>query len=87
VKRIVSVARKNERSEAGLTDIYSEFLLQFPDQGLLRALARLDLAARKLPQAGELLALRPLGDQDAAVGVDQGHGDDENGGQPVTHDR
>ena len=39
--------------------------------------ALLDLAAGKFPQAGHGLALRPLGDQHALVGVDQRAGGDE----------
>ena len=40
-------------------------------------LARFDLAARKFPQARQRLALGALGEEDAAVGVDQGDGRDE----------
>ena len=54
-----------------------QFLLQLADQATLRRLAGLDLAAGEFPQAGELLALRPLADQHAAVGVDQGRGGDQ----------
>jgi hypothetical protein len=44
---------------------------------LLGRLARLQLAAGKLPKAGERLTLWPLADQHAAIAVDQGGGDNE----------
>ena len=43
------------------------------------AAARFDLAARKLPEAGEGFALGPLGQEDAPVDVDQRDGRDEDG--------
>ena len=55
----------------------AELLAQFADQRVLRPLAGVDLAAGKLPQALELLALRPLRDQHAAVDVDQRRRDDQ----------
>ena len=55
----------------------AQLLVQLADQAGLGRLARLDLAAGEFPQAGQLLALRPLADQHPAVDVDQGRGGDE----------
>src|SRR5712671_7149047 len=75
MKIIVSVAGKGQRGEAGLAHGDTDFLVQFADQRCFRTFAGLDLAAGKLPQARERLALRPLRDQHALVGVDQRAGD------------
>ena len=45
--------------------------------GRLGGLARVNLAAGKLPQPGQGLALGPLRQKHAAIGVDQGHGRDK----------
>ena len=73
----IAVARECQRREALLLDDDSQFLLQFPDQALLRLLAGFHFAAGKFPEAGHRLARRPLCDQHAAVGVDEGAGGDE----------
>ena len=70
------MAREGQRREAGLLHRDPELLAQLADQRLLRSLARLDLAAGKLPQACELLSFGPLGQKDAVVRVDQGDGND-----------
>ena len=54
-----------------------ELFLQFADERVLRPLAGVDLAARELPQALELLAFGPLREQHPSVGVDQRRRDDE----------
>ncbi len=40
----------------------------------------IDLAAGEFPEPGHRLAFRTLSQQDAAVGIDQRHGDDEDDG-------
>ena len=88
VKGIVSVAGEDEGRQAAFLDVDVQFFLQLADQGLFGPFARLDLAAWKLPQPGQFLALGPFGDQHATVHVDQGDGDDQNGGQRrVGHER
>lgn len=77
VKRLVTVRGEHERREAGLGDLDAQLLVQLADQAFLGRLARLDLAARELPQAGQLLALGPLADQHPPVDIDQGGGGDE----------
>ena len=73
----IGVAGEGQRRQARLLDGDAELLVQFADQRRLRPFARFELAAGKLPEAGERLALGALGDEDAAVGIDQGAGDDE----------
>jgi hypothetical protein len=51
--------------------------VKFANQGRFRPFARLKLAAGKFPQARQRLALRPLRDQNAIVGIDQSAGDDQ----------
>ena len=46
--------------KTGLRHGYRQFLFEFADQGGFGRLARLDLAARKLPQPGERAALGAL---------------------------
>jgi hypothetical protein len=48
--------------------------MELADQRLLRRLAGFDLAAGKLPEAGHRLAGRALGNEDAAVDIDQRDG-------------
>ena len=74
----VAVTRESERRQTRLLHVDAKFLLQFPDQGLLGTFARLDLAAGEFPQAGPRLACGPLGEQHAAVRVDQGAGGNKN---------
>ena len=69
-----------ERREAGFGNRNAQFLVQFADQAGLRRLARLELAAGEFPEARQRLALRPLANQDAPVGVDQGGGGDQQQG-------
>ena len=65
-------------------DVDAELLGQLADQRAFGGFAGLDLAARKFPLAGEVLARLALGDEDAAVGVDQRRGGDEKRrGQPA----
>src|SRR5262249_16380121 len=60
-----------------LVDADPQLLLQLPDQGLLRPLARLDLAAGKFPQARHRLAPRAPRDQHAGVRIDESASGDE----------
>src|SRR5271166_5871824 len=76
VEVFVGVAREGERGEAGRPDLDAELLAEFADKRVLRPLARIDLAAGKLPQALERLALGPLRDQHPPVDVDEGGRDD-----------
>src|SRR5437879_7802770 len=77
MKVVIGVARKSQRRQAWLADVDADLFMQLADQRLLRPFAGLDLAARKLPQARERLALRALCDQHALVDIDQGTSDDE----------
>ena len=79
------MAGEYEGREAGLVDLDAQLLLQLPDQRRLRPLAGLDLAARELPQTRQLLALRPLRDQHAAVRIDECDGYHEDGLQRFAH--
>src|SRR5579871_969299 len=49
VKRIVTVAGKHERGEAGLNDVNAELLAELSDQAGLRSFPFLNLTAWKLP--------------------------------------
>ncbi len=73
----IGVAREGERREASLLDDDAQFLLELADQRFFGPFARLHLAAGKLPQAGHRLALGPLCQQHAAVGIDKGAGSDK----------
>ena len=75
MKVLIGVAGEGQRRQAGLLHGDADFLMQFADQRLFGALARIELAAGKFPQPGHRLAGRPLRDQDAPVDVDQRAGD------------
>jgi len=82
------VAGEDEGRQAGFADLYAQLLAQLADQGRLGPLARLDLAAGKLPQPRKGLALRPFGDQHPPIDIDQGDGDDEDGRERrISHER
>jgi hypothetical protein len=68
---------KGQRRQALLIDDDSQFLLQFADQTLFRALSGLDLATGKLPKTGHRFAFRTLGKEHTSVGVDQRAGGDK----------
>src|SRR5262245_13445983 len=70
----IGVAGEGERREAGFADDDAELLLELADQGRFGALARLDLAAGKFPQARHCFAGGALGEQHAAVRVHEGAG-------------
>ena len=74
---IVGMAGEGERRQAGYIGLDADLFLQLADQALLRRLAGLDLATWKLPQPGKLLALRPLRQKHAAIGIDQRAGGDQ----------
>src|SRR6266702_6768527 len=69
MESFVGVARKGQRRQTWLGDGDAELLVELADQALLRPLAGLELAARKLPEAGQRLAFGALRDQNALVGV------------------
>ena len=72
------MARKGQRREALFLDGDSQLLIQFADQSRLRPFARLDLAARKFPQARHRFSVGALRQQHASVGIDQRAGGDKN---------
>ena len=80
MKARVGMAGEDEGREAGVGHRQPEFLVEFTDQTGFRRLALLELPARKLPQAGERLALRALSDQHPPVDIDEGAGRDEQDG-------
>ena len=65
---------EGERCEAARLDIDAELFFKLADQRPFRRLAVMHLAAGKFPKPGHGLALRPLSQQHAAVGVDQRDG-------------
>ena len=67
----IGVRGEGERREAAFVDVDPELLGEFADQRRLRRLAGLHLAAGKFPHPREVLAGRALGEQHAAVRVDQ----------------
>src|SRR5690348_11556248 len=77
MKCLIGMAREGQRCEAWLLDRDADLFAQFTDQGDLRPLAGFDLAAGEFPQPRKRLALGPLRDQHALVGIDQRAGDDE----------
>ena len=74
----VSVACEGQRRQARLPHDNAKLLLQLADQRLFGTLAGLDLASGKLLYARHRLAGRTLGEQHAAVGIDQGAGGNQN---------
>ena len=60
-----------------MSNLDAQFFVQLADQAVFRRFSGLHLAAGKLPQPRQLLALRPFADQHPAIGVDQGRGGDE----------
>ena len=60
-----------------MCDLNAQLLVEFADQAGLGALARLDLAARKLPKAGQLFALGALAKQHPPVRIHEGGGGDQ----------
>ena len=73
MKLLIGVAGKGERSQAGFLHIDGQFFLQFADQRRFRPLVRLNLAARKFPQACQGFSFRPLGNQHAAIRINKGN--------------
>src|SRR5436309_14940888 len=71
METVIGMAREGQRRQTRLADGDADLFVQFADQGYFRPLARLDLATGEFPQAGQRLALRPLRDQHALVGIDQ----------------
>ena len=78
----VGGAREHEGGQAIGLDADAEFFVELADQRGFGRLAGFDLAAGKLPQPGERLALGAAADQHAAVLVDdRGRDDQEDVGQ------
>lgn len=77
VKRFVTVAGENERRETSLGHLDAKLFAQLADKAGFWRFAGLDLAARKLPQTCQLLALWTLAQKNAAIAVHQGAGGDE----------
>jgi hypothetical protein len=73
----IGVAGERQRRKARRIYDNSQFLPQLTDQGVLRPLVPLDLAAGKFPQPGHRLADRTLRDQHADIRIDQGASRDE----------
>ena len=65
---VVMADMRDSRADGGAD---AELLIQFAGQGLLRAFAGFDLAARKLPEQGHRLIRAALTDQDLAVMHDE----------------
>jgi hypothetical protein len=72
MKAFVGVAREGQRRETGFPHDNAKFLVELPDQRFLLSFAGLDLASGELPQASHRFASRTLGEQHAAVGIDEG---------------
>jgi hypothetical protein len=66
------MARKGQRRKAVRLRIDAKLLPQLADESLFGGFPDLNLAARKLPEAGHGLARGTLGQQDAAVSIDEG---------------
>jgi hypothetical protein len=71
------MARKRQGREARHVHHNSEFLLELPDQRLLRSLALLDLAAGKFPKTRHGFADGTLRNQNPAIRVDESASGDE----------
>ena len=74
---VIGVARKGQRRETRLLHGDADFLVKFANERCFGPLAGLKLTAWKFPESCERFAFRPLRDQHALVGVDQGAGDNE----------
>jgi hypothetical protein len=72
------MARESQRCQARLSHDNAKLLFQFSDQRFLGPFAGLDLASGKFPQACHRFAGGALGEQHAAVGIDEGTGGDKN---------
>src|SRR5262245_38422072 len=77
MERLVAVAGKGERREALRRDPDRELFLELADEGRIGCLARLNLAARKLPESRERPSRGTFGQQHTPVGVDQRAGNDK----------
>ncbi len=69
---LVRVAVEDRGKDPGRIDIHGELLPAFPREGLLRRFAGFDFPARKLPETGLGLALRPLREQHEVAVADYG---------------
>ena len=73
MKILISMAGKSEGCQTRLRHINGQLFLHLTDQSSFRPLMRLNLAARKLPQARKRFPFRPLGNQHPAIGINQGN--------------
>ena len=69
--------RLNERADG---DLDPQFLVQFADEALLKALVWLTLAAREFPQATQMGIGETLGNQELAIAEDEACGHVDDGG-------
>jgi hypothetical protein len=72
------MAGESQRRQTWFPYANAEFFLQFPDQRFLRPFAGFDLASGEFPKASHRFADRAFGEQDAAVGIDEGASGNEN---------
>src|SRR5262245_18396637 len=77
MKRLIAVAGEGEGCKALWRHLNPQLLSELADQGRLGCLARLNLAARELPQSRERPSWGTLGQQHTPVGVDQRAGNDK----------
>ena len=77
---LIGVRGEADRRKAAFFDIDAQFLIKLTYQRRLRRFAVGELTAGKLPQAFEMLALWPLGDQHPAIDIDQGDSRDQEDG-------
>jgi hypothetical protein len=77
MKLLVSVAGECKRRETFLLYRNAELLVEFADERRLRPLAGIELSAGELPEPGQRLARRALGDQHAMIRIDERAGDDQ----------
>ena len=78
MKRFVTVTGKDKRRQAGLGNLYAEFLVKLSDQALLWGFSNFNLTAGELPEARQLFTMRPLSYENAPVDVDERGGGDKN---------
>ena len=77
MKIVIGVAGEGQRRETGLADFDAQLLPEFARQRAFGALAGIELAAGKFPQAGKLLAFGTLRDEHTIIRVDQRGGDNQ----------
>lgn len=82
VKRIVTVAGKDEGGQTRLGNPNAQLLGELPYQAFLWGFPRINLTAWKFPQPFHLFTTWSFSDEHASIGVDERRGgDEENLGQ------